>query len=68
MKPGFIKSEIKRTLVYKHLRVYVFVFLKICKLPTFLYQIIWIVEIFTTTMIYYTIFILNASCGVNLKY
>ena len=37
MKPGFIKSEIKRALVYKHLRVYVFVFLKICKLPTFLY-------------------------------
>ena len=37
MKPGFIKGEIKTTLVYKHLRIYVFVFLKICQLPIFLY-------------------------------
>ena len=59
MKPGFIKGEIKTTLVYKHLRIYVFVFLKICQLPIFLYQIIWVVEILPTTMTYYTIFILN---------
>ena len=39
MKPGFVKGEIKKTLVYKHLRVYAFaVFLKICKfIPIFLY-------------------------------
>ena len=37
MKPGFIKGEIKTTLVHKHLRIYVFVFLKICQLPIFLY-------------------------------
>ena len=37
MKPGFIKGEIKTTLVYKQLRIYVFVFLKICQLTIFLY-------------------------------